>query len=46
MPAERRGPVDATREAWTRGWSGTLMWVAGLAIAAGLMGLAARRLAR
>ncbi|HJU86965.1 MAG TPA: hypothetical protein VJ788_06325 [Gemmatimonadota bacterium] len=46
MPAERRGPFDATREAWTRGWAGTLVWVAGLGIAAGLMRLAARRLAR
>ena len=44
--AERRGPIDATREAWTRGWPGTLLWVAGLGIAAGLMRLAARRLAR
>ena len=42
----RRGPIDATREAWTRGWPGTLLWVAGLGIAAGLMRLAARRLAR
>ncbi|HET6362237.1 MAG TPA: hypothetical protein VFH11_09270 [Gemmatimonadota bacterium] len=46
MSAERRGPIDVTREAWTRGWPGTLLWVAGLGIAAGLMRLAARRLAR
>ena len=43
--AQRRGPIDATRDAWTRGWPGTLLWVAGLGIAAGLMRLAARRLA-
>ena len=43
---ERHGPIDATREAWTSGWPGTLLWIAGLGIAAGLMRLAARRLAR
>ena len=44
--AERRGPIDATRDTWTRGWPGTLLWVAGLGIAAGLMRVAARRLVR
>ena len=41
--SDRRGPIDATRQAWQGRWRDALLWTAGMGLAAALMRLVARR---
>jgi hypothetical protein len=43
VPANRHGPIDATRQAWQRRWRDALLWTAGVGLAGILMRLVARR---